>query len=70
MNEARPGVQPQYVEVRGGDGRLLFRFDPARYLIEIKPHGGRVQVVDLLSIGQECESLVFMSLDGDRGTGQ
>lgn len=65
MSEAK---RCYYLDVRGGDGRLLFRFDPVRDLIEIKPHGGRVQVVDLQSVRQECE-LVFMSLDGDRGPG-
>lgn len=37
-----------YVEVRGDGDRLLFRYDPDRRLVEIKPRGGRVQVVDLM----------------------
>lgn len=35
-----------YTDVRGPDGRLLFRFDPDRMLIEIVSRGA-VYVVDL-----------------------
>lgn len=30
-----------FVEVRGGNGRLLFRYDAARELVEVKPKGVR-----------------------------
>lgn len=36
-----------FVEVRGGNGRLLFRYDAARELVEVKPKGGEAEVVDL-----------------------
>lgn len=35
-----------YQDVRGPDGRLLFRFDPERLLVEIVARG-QVYVVDL-----------------------
>lgn len=36
-----------FVEVRGGNGRLLFRYDATRELVEVKPKGGEPEVVDL-----------------------
>lgn len=36
-----------FVEVRGGNGRLLFRYDATRELVEVKPKGGEAEVVDL-----------------------
>ena len=36
-----------FVEVRGGNGRLLFRYDATRELVEVKPKGGETEVVDL-----------------------
>ena len=35
-----------YIDVRGPDGRLLFRFDPERMLVEIVARG-QVYTVDL-----------------------
>jgi hypothetical protein len=35
-----------YIDVRGPDGRLLFRFDPERLLVEIVARG-QVYTVDL-----------------------
>ena len=35
-----------FVEVRR-NGRLLFRYDAARELVEVKPKGGEAEVVDL-----------------------
>ncbi len=36
-----------YIEIRGRDNNLLFRFDPVRDLIEIKPKQGPIELVDL-----------------------
>ena len=36
-----------FLEVRNRQGKLLFRYDPERELIEIKPHNGVQELVDL-----------------------
>ena len=65
MSEPKPiYITPGYVEVRGDGNKLLFRFDPSRDLIEIKPPGGRKEVVDLRPYRAQCE-LVFISLGDD-----
>lgn len=38
---------PGFVEVRDGRGRLLFLFDAARDLVQIKPKGEPVVLIDL-----------------------
>lgn len=58
-----------YVEVRGDGNQLLFRFDPQRDLIEIKPKGGRRQIVDLRPLRDLClrpvEGVVWLTEGGD-----
>jgi 5,10-methylenetetrahydrofolate reductase len=41
-----------FVDVRR-HGKLLFRYDPERRLVEIKPPHGEVEVVDLEGIDEE-----------------
>lgn len=36
-----------WVEIRGSGGRLLCRLDVGRLLLEVKPKGGAVELVDL-----------------------
>ncbi len=59
MSEPKPIYKPGFVEIRGDDDKLLFRFDPNRDLIEIKPKNGRLQVVDLQPYRQEHCTLLF-----------
>ena len=51
----RPVGQPvvhrlSYVNVRGAGGRLLFRYDPDRSLVEIRVRGV-TEVIDLTQVG-------------------
>ena len=39
-----------WMEVRGSGGRLLCRIDAGRLLLEVKPKGGAVELVDLRPI--------------------
>lgn len=64
MSEPKP-IYDTYLEVRGEDDRLLFRFDPGRDLIEIKPRNGRKQVVDLRPLRRVKSELIFISLCDD-----
>lgn len=36
-----------WVEVRNHSGKLLFEYDPERFLIRIKPKGGPRELIDL-----------------------
>lgn len=51
-----------YQEVRGNDGRLLFRYDPDRQLVEIKVDG-RLYVVDLTAYAPEREEPAVIEND-------
>lgn len=39
-----------WTEVRSSRGRLLFRLDVGRLLVEVKPKGGPVELVDLRAL--------------------
>lgn len=39
-------ITPQYQEVRGASGKLLFMIDPARGLIQIKREG-KIETIDI-----------------------
>ena len=57
----KPKYNHGYVDVRGADNKLLFRYDPYRRLIQIQRNGRHTrQVVDL----QEYDDLLFLNLDG------
>lgn len=47
MSETR--AKANFIAVRDSDRpeKILFRFDPSRDIIEVKPKGGRLQRVDL-----------------------
>lgn len=64
---SKTAVSPQqinedFIELRDGNGRLLFRFDPSRDLVEIKPKGGDVVLVDLRPFRRRAG--VFVSKQG------
>ena len=46
-----------YIDVRGPDGRLLFRFDPERMLVEIVARG-QVYTVDLTVYLAQVASII------------
>lgn len=46
-----------YIDVRGADGRLLFRYDPARGLVEMRVKG-ELHVVDLTVYAVEQAAVV------------
>lgn len=59
----RPRTMDGWVEVRNGRGRLLFRLDAGRLLLEVKPKGEAVELVDLrpllaLSLTEVCKKLI------------
>ena len=39
-----------FKEVRGTDGKLLFRYDPVERKLELKPKKGDVIVIDMLLV--------------------
>lgn len=46
-----------YIDVRGPDGRLLFRFDPERLLVEIVARG-QVYTVDLTAYLPQVAAII------------
>lgn len=47
LEEGRALIPPGFVEVRDGNGRLLFMFDPTRDLVQVKRKGEPAVLVDL-----------------------
>ena len=45
--QTTPRAETGWVEVRSSRGRLLCRLDVGRLLLEVKPKGGAVELVDL-----------------------
>ena len=58
-----------YQDVRGPDGRKLFRFDPERDLVEIR-HGGTVYTVDLSQYRPAVEPAAVIEIDPLRDSGR
>lgn len=54
-----------YQDVRGPDGRLLFRFDPDRDLVEIRDRG-QTYVIDLSQHRPQAAIEVAPSLDTEQ----
>lgn len=55
MTTSEPVVEA-WIEIRNQRGELLFRLDPERLLVQIKPKGAAVELVDLrpyLSCGKK-----------------
>lgn len=48
-------VQPAYVAVRVG-GKLLFRYDPARRIVEVQDRGER-HYVDLAALDEQAQGI-------------
>jgi len=53
--EQRQRVQPAYVQVRVG-GKLLFRYDPARRIVEVQDRGDR-HYIDLAALDEQAQGL-------------
>lgn len=56
-----------YQDVRGPDGRKLFRFDPERDLVEIRDRG-TVYTVDLSQYRPQVEPAAVIEIDPLRDT--
>jgi len=58
-----------YLDVRGPDGRKLFRYDPERDLVEIRDRG-TVYTVDLSQYRPAVEPAAIIEIDPLRDSGR
>ena len=49
-------MKPAYVSVRGNGGKLLFRYDPIRRIVEVQDRGER-HYVDLAALEEQAQGI-------------